>query len=112
MCFTRRFIAFIVRNDLLILRVAALQDGGRPPRRKDRNADILVSSELVGRGSWLWRGARDPAEGPIGFLVVALEARVTAALTNPRRRFAHVDVMQYDEEEGGGVLYKIIWRNR
>ncbi len=82
-----------MNNSVKTLRVSVLKDGGRVPPLKDRNADILLSRELVGRGSLLLRGARDPAEEPIGFLVFTLEARVTAVSTNHRRRFAHVDVM-------------------
>lgn len=52
-----------------------LKDGDRAPRLKDRNADILVSRELVGRGAWFFGGARDLAEEPIGVLVFTLEAR-------------------------------------
>lgn len=70
-----------------------LKDGDRVPLVKGRNADILVSTELVGRGSCLFWGPRDQVEEPIGFLVLTLEARVTAVQTNPRRRLAHVDVM-------------------
>lgn len=46
-------------------------------------------------------GTRDSVGRPIGFLVFTLKARVTTVLTNRSRRFAHVDVMQHDKEEGG-----------
>lgn len=55
-----------------------LKDGDRAPVVKGRNADILVSRELVGRGCCLFWGPRDWLEEPISFLVFALEARVTA----------------------------------
>lgn len=77
----------------IVVTVIALKDGGRAPLPKDRNADILVSRALVGRGSWLLRGTRDLLEEPMGFLGFTLEARVPTVLTNPCRRFAHVDVM-------------------
>lgn len=53
------------------------------------------SGEQTARGERLLvlGGMRDPIEEPIGFLVFALEARVGTVSTNPRRRFAHVDVM-------------------
>lgn len=76
---------------MILLCVIVLKDGACAPLLRDRNADILVRRELVGRGSC--GDARDPAEEPIGFLVYTLEARVTAVLTNPRGRLAHVDVM-------------------
>lgn len=86
------FTAVIASNSFITLDVTVLKDGGCAPLLKDRNADIPVSSEL-GRGSWLLKGTRDPVQEPIGFLVFTLEARVTTLLTNPRRCFAHVDVM-------------------
>lgn len=87
------FVLIIVNYSIVTLVFTVLKDGGCVSLLKDRNADILVSRELVGRGSWLLRGTRDPVEEPIGFLVFTLEARVGIVSTNLRRRFAHVDVM-------------------
>lgn len=82
----------IVNNSIIIGYATVLKDGGGGPFLEVR-ADILVSRELVGTWERLLRGTRDPLEEPIGVLVFTLEARVTTLLTNPRRRFAHVDVM-------------------
>lgn len=91
--FFKRWNSVIVNISTFKLRVGVLKDGAGVPPLRDRNADVLVSRELVGRGAWPLRGARDPVEEPISFLVFTLEARVRTVLTNHRRRFAHVDVM-------------------
>lgn len=67
----------------------------------DRNADILVRRENVGRGIWLQKGARDLVEEPIVFLVFTLRARVPPISTNPCSRVARIDVMKHGKKTGG-----------
>lgn len=78
---------------IILLSLNVLKDGGCASFPLDKNADVLFSTTLVGRSPWLFEGARDWMQQPIGFMVFTLKARVTAALTNTRRRSQHVDVM-------------------
>lgn len=79
---------------IILLSLNVLKDGGCASFPLDKkNADVLFSTTLVGRSPWLFEGTRDWMQQPIGFMVFTLKARVTAALTNTRRRSQHVDVM-------------------
>lgn len=96
-----RFVPFVFRFLILIVRSCTVSLCSKMAAVKDRNADILVRSENVGRGIWLEKGARDLVEEPIVFMVFTLRARVTPVLTNPSSCVARIDVMKYGKETGG-----------
>lgn len=86
---------FLVSIIAKILCVSVLKDGAR--------LHVLEQTDEFTRERLSSGCTRDCSGEPMGALVFRLRARVTALLTNHCRGYEHVDVIQYDKEQGGSV---------